>query len=279
MSDVETRAHARARGKGVSPSLYRLLRVVLTPLLRVWFGLRVAGREHVPDEGPAILAPNHKSFWDPFFLGLALRRHVRYMAKLELFRGVLAAVLPRLGAFPVRRGESDAEALGTARELLAKGALVVVFPEGTRVEETDALARPHHGAARLALDTGAPIVPVAIEGTASLWLGPLPKPRVVHVTFLPPVRPTDVPAGADPGRELIDERVWPAVLDEYGRLHATPGLIAAALAAVGIGGGLVARHRQRAARPRLLGTVDPRRLRKRRARRRRADRVRGLLRR
>jgi 1-acyl-sn-glycerol-3-phosphate acyltransferase len=261
---TETDAHARVRGPGASRWLYALTRVLLAPLLRGWFRLHVSGAEHVPEEDAAILAPNHKSFWDPFFVGMALRRSVRFMAKVELFRGPLGPVLPRLGAFPVRRGASDEESMRTARTLLEGGELVVLFPEGTRVEDPDALAKPHHGAARLALATGAPIVPVAIEGTADLWLGPLPKPHVVRVAFLPPVAPA---ADDDSASALIDEQVWPALAEEYGRLRALPGLVAAGLAAIGIGA-LVARKRRQARRPRLLGTIEPRRLRKRRARRR-----------
>ena len=108
---------------------------------------------------------------------------------------------------------------------------------------------------RLARATGAPIVPTAILGTSHLWLGPIPKPRRIDVSFLPPVE-----AGVD---ELIDGRVWPAVQEEYGRLRATPGAIGAALAAAGFGGALVRRRLQRQRRPRLLGIIEPRRLRRR----------------
>jgi len=102
------RAHRRARGAGVSTPLYALVRSILAPLLRLWFRLRISGAEHLPREGAAIIAPNHKSFLDAFFVAIATRRHVRYMAKTELFRGPLGWLFPRLGAFPVRRGETDA---------------------------------------------------------------------------------------------------------------------------------------------------------------------------
>ena len=211
---------------------------------------------------------NHKSFLDAFFLGLSTRRRVRFMAKSELFRGPLGWLLTRLGAFPVRRGKADVDALATARAVLGQGGLVIVFPEGTRIDEPDALGSPHHGAGRLAVETGAPIVPAAILGTSHLWLGPVPKPRRVDVAFLPQV---DATAATDP-TELIDRTVWPAVQDEYGRLRATPGAIAAALAALGLGG-LAAARRRRAARPCLLGVVAPRRLRRRTARRSLFDRL------
>jgi 1-acyl-sn-glycerol-3-phosphate acyltransferase len=267
------RIHAYARRKGVSRPLYALAKIVLTPLLRFWFRLHVEGGENVPAEGPAIVAPNHKSFLDAFFVGLAQKRHVRFMAKVELFTGPLAWLFPRLGAFPVRRGESDAEALDTARAILRGGGLLVVFPEGTRVDEPDALGSPHHGAGRLAFETGAPIVPTAIVGTSHLWLGPIPKPRRVQVSFLEPVPLADLDSGREELAGLIDEEVWPAVQHEYGRLVATPSVIATALAAIGITG-LVARRQRKAATPRLLGVVAPKKLRRKKSRKDLLKRVR-----
>jgi len=236
-------------------------------VLRGWFRVRVSGLEHIPADGGVIVAPNHKNFLDPFFIGVVTRRHVRFMAKIELFKGPLGWLFLRLGAFPVRRGQSDAEALDTAAAILRSGGLVVVFPEGTRVEEPDALGAPRHGAGRLAVQTGVPIV--------HLWRGALPKLRRVQLAFLPAVEAAPPAAGHDPASELIDDQVWPAVQEEYGRLSAKPGLIVAALTAAGVGGGLLARRRLQASRqPRLLGKVDPRRLRPRRARRRGLDRLR-----
>jgi 1-acyl-sn-glycerol-3-phosphate acyltransferase len=256
--------------------LYAFVRFLAIALLRGSFRVPVSGVEHIPDQGPAIVAPNHKNFLDAFFIGIATRRHVRYMAKVELFKGPLAWLFPRLGAFPVRRGEADVEALETARTILLEGGVVVVFPEGTRVEQPDALGSPHHGAGRLALETGAPIIPAAITGTSHLWRGALPKVRRVQLTFLPAVAPEARP-GHDSVSELIDDRVWPAVQEEYGRLRAKPGLIIAGLAAIGIGGGLLARRQLEATRkPRLLGKVEPRKLRRRKARTRLRARLRSL---
>jgi 1-acyl-sn-glycerol-3-phosphate acyltransferase len=245
------------------------VRLLASAVLRVWFRFRVTGREHVPGQGPAIVAPNHKNFLDAFFVGIATRRTVRYMAKVESFGGPLGRLLLRLGAFPVRRGEADAEALETARVILAADGLVVVFPEGTRVEEPDALGSPHHGAGRLALDTGAPIIPAAITGTSHLWRGALPRLRRVQLAFLPPIPAVKDPESRDPVSELIDAQVWPAVREEYGRLRSTPGQITAGLAAIGIGGGLVAKRQLDARRkPRLLAKVEPRKARRRKARHR-----------
>ena len=135
-------AHTYAREHGVSGPFYRFIRALATLILRGWFRFRVLGREHIPDAGPVIIAPNHKNFLDPFFVGIATRRRVQYMAKAELIEGVGGGLLVRLGAFPVRRGEADATALDTARAILAAGGVVVLFPEGTRVEEVDAIGSP-----------------------------------------------------------------------------------------------------------------------------------------
>jgi 1-acyl-sn-glycerol-3-phosphate acyltransferase len=258
--------HAYARGRGVSRSLYRFARALAMVVFRVWFRFRVTGSENLPAQGAAIIAPNHKNFLDPFFIGLATRRHVRYMAKVELFKGPLGWLLLRLGAFPVLRGAADAEALETARVILAAGGLVVVFPEGTRVEEPDALGTPHHGAGRLALETGAPIVPAAITGTSHLWRGALPRLKRVQLAFLPPVPPKMRRDSRDPVSDLIDEQVWPAVREEYGRLRSRPGLMVTGLAAIGVGGALVAKRQLDARqKPSLLGMVESRRLRRQKA--------------
>ncbi len=258
-SSPQSAAHAYARERGFSPGLYAVVRVLATGLLRFWFRVRVCGADRIPEQGPAIIAPNHKNFLDPFFIGIVTHRHVRYMAKAGLLKGLLGWLLVRLGAFPVRRGQADTEALGTARAILANGGLVVLFPEGTRVEAADALGSPHHGAGRLAVETGAPIVPAAVSGTSHLWRGALPRLKRVQIAFLDPVS-----AGPSESTDLIDDQVWPAVREEYGRLRAAPGLIAAALAAAGVSGGLLAKKRLADRRtPRLLGKVQPRALRRR----------------
>ena len=260
----------------MSRRLYACVRLLAIAVLGTWFRVKVSGSENIPGEGAVIVAPNHKNFLDAFFIGVATRRHVRFMAKAELFRGPLGWLFLRLGAFPVRRAAADANAIETARAILSAGGLVVVFPEGTRVEALDALGSPHHGAGRLALETGAPIVPAAITGTAHLWRGALPKLKRVQIAFRPAVVP-GAARGPKEGAELIDEVVWPAVREEYARLRAAPGLIAAGLAVLGLGGGLLARRRlEERRRIRVLGVVESRKLRRRRTRRRFLRRIRGL---
>jgi 1-acyl-sn-glycerol-3-phosphate acyltransferase len=244
-------AHRLAREKGVSRPLYALVRALVVPFFRVWFRMRVSGAEHMPREGAAIVAPNHKSFWDSFFIGVCTKRHVRFMAKTELIEARYGPLLVRLGAFPVRRGTSDADALETARTILRQGGLLALFPEGTRVRDPESLGSPRRGAGRLALETGAPIVPAAISGTEDLFLGPLPRPRRVQVAFAEPIRVDEMAVTPEAASTLVEELLWPEVETEYGRLRARPGMIAAALAALGVGGGLVARRQlQRRRRPR-----------------------------
>ena len=243
MSNEE--AHRLAREKGVSGWLYALVRGIVAPLLRLYFRMHISGAEHIPAEGPAIVAPNHKSFWDSFFIGVCTRRHLRFMAKTELIQARYGKLLVRLGAFPVRRGQADEDALETARVILGQGGLLALFPEGTRVRDPDNLGHPRRGAGRLALETGAPLVPCAITGTEKIFRGGLPVPRRVQVAFSPPISVSELAPSPEAATELIEEMVWPEVEGSYRRLRARPTLIAAGLAALGIGGGLLARRRRK----------------------------------
>src|SRR3954469_1597999 len=161
----------------VSP-LYLFAGTISWPVVRGLFRLRARGLEHIP-EGGFVLAANHTSNFDPWPLGMPLlpRRQLRFMAKSELFNPVLAPILRAGGAFKVRRGEGDVEAMRTAAELVRAGEIVVMFPEGTRQRKglrKKYTARPHTGAARIALNSKAPLVPAAIGGTDRLMrLGPL----------------------------------------------------------------------------------------------------------
>ena len=166
------------------PSAGYLLIGILTYLpVRLLFRLRARGLENVPAEGGAVLAANHTSNLDPWPLGLPLfpRRWLRFMAKSELYWFPLRYLLRACGAFAVRRGEGDTEAIEKAVELAKGGEIVVMFPEGTRRRKglrKKYEARAHTGAARIARDAGVPLVPAAIRGTDRLSrLGPF---RVVY---------------------------------------------------------------------------------------------------
>jgi 1-acyl-sn-glycerol-3-phosphate acyltransferase len=238
-------AHRLAREKGVSKPLYALVRGVVTPLFRLYFRMRVSGREHVPAEGAAIVVPNHKSFWDSFFLGIGSKRHLRFMAKTELIEARYGPLLVRLGAFPVRRGEADEDALETARTVLRQGGLLALFPEGTRIRDPDELGHPKRGAGRLALESGAPLVPAAVSGTEDLFAGPVPKPKKVQVAFAEPIPVSELASSPEAAGDLVEELLWPKVEGEFKRLKSRQGLVAGGLAALGVGGGLLVQRRRR----------------------------------
>jgi 1-acyl-sn-glycerol-3-phosphate acyltransferase len=152
---------------------YLLIGALSYPVLRLLFRERWRGRERLPAEGGYVLAANHLSNADPWPLGMALfpRRYLRFMAKSELFWFPLGPFISACGAFPVRRGERDLEAIETAIRLCREGHIVVMFPEGTRREK--GLRKRHEarwrsGAARIALEAQVPLVPAGIAGTAEL---------------------------------------------------------------------------------------------------------------
>jgi 1-acyl-sn-glycerol-3-phosphate acyltransferase len=157
------RFHVAARN-GVGWT-YTLARIVLTiPTLLIW-RVRAIGVKNVPKEGPLVLAPNHFSQMDHFFVGVYLRRKVRFMAKSQLFGPpLLTYVYKHGGVFPVRRGHRDEEAFETARQLLGQGEMLLVYAEGGR-SRSGKLGKPRPGIGRIALESGAPIVPVAIHGS------------------------------------------------------------------------------------------------------------------
>ncbi len=203
------REHALTRG--VNPFLYWTLRAILLPFFLVYFRLQRVGREHLPRSGPLLLASNHRSFLDPFVIGTLVRRPIYYMAKRELFeKRVQAWLLNGLGAFPVDRGAGDRQAIETARAILARGDCVVLFPEGTRVRPGP-LGDPQRGVGRLALQTGAPVAPVAVMGSEDVRRGWRIRPRKVRIRV---GRPLCFPTVTDTSPSLataVTERIWACV--------------------------------------------------------------------
>lgn len=178
-----TEIRTRTLDRGINLPLYLLARAILVPFFRVYLRLQGIGGAELPRSGPLLLAANHRSFLDPFVIGALVKRPVYYVAKRELFeRRAQAWLLRGLGAFPIDRGRSDEEAMSTAKEILARGECVLIFPEGTRVRRGP-LGAPRRGVGRLALETGAPVVPVAVIGTAGVRRGWRIRPRKVRVRF------------------------------------------------------------------------------------------------
>ncbi|HET9676578.1 MAG TPA: lysophospholipid acyltransferase family protein, partial [Solirubrobacterales bacterium] len=155
--------HEAAR-KGVGWT-YTLARIILTIPTLLIYRVRAIGVENVPKEGPLVLAPNHFSQMDHFFAGVYLRRKIRFMAKSQMFGPpVLTYIYKHGGVFPVRRGQHDEEAIKTARILIDQGEMLLVYAEGGRSRSGE-LGEPKPGIGRIALETGAPIVPVCIYGS------------------------------------------------------------------------------------------------------------------
>jgi glycerol-3-phosphate dehydrogenase (NAD(P)+) len=201
----------RARNRGVNPLVYWIVRAVVQPFFHLYFRMSRIGREHVLPDGPMIIAANHRSFLDPFVIGTILRRPVYFVAKQELFRKPLTAwFLNSLGAFPIDRGNADGDAMVLAKEILERGDVVAIFPEGTRVRP-GALGTPRRGVGRLALETGAPVLPVAVIGTERIRQGWRIRPHKVRVRVGPALR---FPRVEDPSPELaraVTDRIWPCV--------------------------------------------------------------------
>jgi 1-acyl-sn-glycerol-3-phosphate acyltransferase len=188
---------------------YLLIGALSWPLVKTVFRLRARGLEHIPTGG-FVLAANHNSNFDPWPLGMTLfpRRYLRFMGKSELFWTPLKQFITACGAFPVRRGERDLEAIRTATELCREGHVVVMFPEGTRRKKglrKKYEARAHTGAARIALEAGVPLLPVAIVGTDRL--GKLAQLRVAYGA---PV-PLDDLAAAEDAAQVATDRLMEAI--------------------------------------------------------------------
>jgi len=207
--------HRRARERGANRLVLALTRALVTPFSLIYLRMRRVGREHIPSRGAAIIAANHRSFLDPFVIGTMSRRPIYYVAKKEIFQHpVLAWFLNALGAFPVDRGASDVEMLKTARTILARGDMVLIFPEGTRTRPGP-LGRPRRGVGRLALETGAPVIPVAVFGTEAVRRGWRIRPHRVRVRAGRPLRYPRVESPSPALAAAVTERIWACVMLQW----------------------------------------------------------------
>lgn len=207
------RFHARAR-RGVGWT-YPFVRALVTPPTLLLYRTRAIGVENVPKSGALILAPNHFSQMDHFFTGLYLRRQIRFMAKSQMFgTPVLTYIYSHGGVFPVRRGHHDEEAFKTAFTILERGEMLLMYAEGGR-SRTGELGEVKPGIGRIALESGAPVVPVAIHGSASVRRWKRLRFPKVTVQF---GEPLSFPTEDAPSRERqleVSEQIFAPVREMY----------------------------------------------------------------
>lgn len=216
------RFHERARTREPDWA-YELVRVITSLYCLLFLRVRSIASEHVPGSGPVILAPNHFSFMDHFLMGCFMRRKVRFMAKSQLFKPPMQFIYTHGGVFPVRRGARDEETFTTAETILAKGGCMAMYCEGGRSRTGNIAEHAKTGIGRLALETGAAVVPIAIHGSQKVrnWKR-LQFPKVT-VHYGEPIRWERV---ANPTREqqqavadeiLVEIRALYAGLEQHGR--------------------------------------------------------------
>jgi len=230
------RLHARAREQGASLIAWGLARSLMTPFFLIYFRMTRIGLEHIPRKGPVILASNHRSFLDPFVIATLARRPMYYVAKKELFaKRWQAWILNALGAFPVDRGTGDTDMIETAKAILARGDIVLIFPEGTRVRP-GSLGKPKRGVGRLALETGVPVIPLAVIGTEAIRRGWRIRPHKVKIRAGRPLR---FPRVEDPSKALagaVTDRIWPCVMLQWEWLGGLPPVRRVAIIGAGAWG-------------------------------------------
>ena len=219
------RYHERSRNQ--RPNwIYELVRIITSIYAYTFFRARSIASQNVPPSGPVILAPNHFSFMDHFFLAAFVRRKVQFMAKSQLFVRPFQFVYSHGGVFPVRRGHKDEEAFITAEKILADGGCVAMYCEGGRSRTGKLSERPKRGIGRLALESGAMIVPVAIHGSSKVrnWKR-LQFPKVT-VQYGEPFRYEQVQSPDREQQQAVAEEIFAAIkelyagLDELGRAGA-----------------------------------------------------------
>jgi 1-acyl-sn-glycerol-3-phosphate acyltransferase len=216
------RFHARARTR--EPDwVYELVRILTSLYAYTFLRARAISTENVPGRGPVILAPNHFSFMDHFLMGCFIRRKVRFMAKSQLFKRPMQFIYTHGGVFPVRRGARDEDAFITADEIINRGGAITMYCEGGRSRTGKVAEQAKRGIGRLALETGAPVVPIAIHGSSRIRNWKRLQFPTVTIQYGEAIRwerienPTREQQQAVADQILIEIRGLYGALEEHGR--------------------------------------------------------------
>ncbi len=234
--------HEFTRRHGVNRGLYFVARCILQPIFLIYLRLTRQNKQNAKIKGATIVAANHRSFLDPFVIGTCLpwNKPMNYVAKVELFeKRWQGFLLCRVGAFPIRRGEADELAIETAETVLARGGSICIFPEGTRIRK-GSLGTPKRGVGRLALRSGAPVVPVAVSGSENVRNGIWIRPRKVDIRV---GRPMSFPQSENPSPALaasVTARIWPNIELQWEDIGGLPPMRRAAVIGAGSWGTAVA---------------------------------------
>ena len=212
------RFHERSRTRDPDP-MYEVVRLVTTIYSLTFFRAQCISSDKVPQSGPVILAPNHFSFMDHFLLGAFIRRKVRFMAKSQLFKPPAQFIYTHGGVFPVRRGVRDEDAFITAHSILERGGCIAMYPEAGRSRTGKLAEKPKPGIGRIALETGAAIVPVAIHGSSHVrnWKK-LQFPKVT-VQYGDPIRFERVADSTRDQQQAVAEEIFAEIKLLYAGLE------------------------------------------------------------